>query len=328
MPTLPESTDALLRQLSAVFGDWTQGGILAPLAQAARQWLPGWRGYGFEYDDKRWTLVMYFSGLPPIPANILVQTLQIPLLPDIGYRLVDSGEIVPLAAQPLLSISAGESDSSVANCTGSLGGIVLFNGQPCLLSCNHVIYFDGQVLDPVSKQAPIIHPARSLGGSTTIATVLKNNLFNLRPGSANPGDWALASLSATASTEAWWPPQFPAGLKLTKPEPEKARDALGKKVHKVGATTGHTSGTVCTIAHAFSTGFDGIPGGPYRFKEQLRVRSSNNSPFALPGDSGALVITEDGSAVGLVCAKDDKEAIITPLEPLFQGRDIKFLLPE
>lgn len=328
MPTLPKSTDALLRQLSAVFGDWTRGGILAPLAQAAREWLPGWRGYGFEYDGKRWTLVMFFSGLPPIPANILVQTLQIPLLPDIGYRLEDSGDIIPLATQPVLSISVGNSNSPLANRTGSLGGIVLFNGQPFLLSCNHVIYFDGQVLDPVSQQAPVIRPARRLGGSKTIATVLKNSLFNFEPGECNPGDWALASLSPTASTNAWWPPQFPAGLKLTKPLPVEARAALGKKVHKVGATTGHTSGTVDIIAHAFVTGFDGIPGGPYSFNEQLRVKSSNESPFALPGDSGALVITEEGSAVGLVCAKDDKEAIITPLEPLFQGRDMKFLLPE
>ena len=77
------------------------------------------------------------------------------------------------------------------------------------------------------------------------------------------------------------------------------------RVKKVGRTTGLTFGTIeAHIVAPFPL--------PYKckhfsavvwFQGAWTVRADGAAPFALPGDSGSLVVTEDGaSAVGLVFA--------------------------
>lgn len=84
----------------------------------------------------------------------------------------------------------------------------------------------------------------------------------------------------------------------------------GMKVKKIGRTTGLTTG----IVEAY------VPTPwilPYKtlnfsakvwFTDTWTIRSSDSSePFALPGDSGSLIVTEDGSAaIGLLFAVNNK----------------------
>ena len=96
------------------------------------------------------------------------------------------------------------------------------------------------------------------------------------------------------------------------------------KVKKFGRTTGLTSG----IVEAF------VPTPwilPYRsgkfsatvwFVDTWTVRSDGSDPFALPGDSGSLVIKEDGSAaVGLLFAVNNKGqyGIIMPIDQVLSA---------
>jgi hypothetical protein len=49
--------------------------------------------------------------------------------------------------------------------------------------------------------------------------------------------------------------------------------------------------------------------------------------FADDGDSGSLVVTDQGSAVGLVFAVNDTDAVICPLDSLFSTLGLSFVLP-
>jgi hypothetical protein len=76
------------------------------------------------------------------------------------------------------------------------------------------------------------------------------------------------------------------------------------RVKKVGRTTGLTTGTVESILTPFAI--------PYKsrhfsatvwFQEMWTVRGDSGSQFALPGDSGSLVVDNSGaSAAGLLFA--------------------------
>lgn len=91
----------------------------------------------------------------------------------------------------------------------------------------------------------------------------------------------------------------------------------GMKVKKFGRTTGLTHG----VAEAKTTGNTKIPykaegfNATVYFKDFWLVRGENEKPFALAGDSGSLVVTEDGSAtVGLLFANDNRYACILPIQ--------------
>ena len=82
----------------------------------------------------------------------------------------------------------------------------------------------------------------------------------------------------------------------------------GMRVKKFGRTTGLTHGTV----EAPTVGYTKIPykaegfNATVYFKDFWMVVGDNNQPFALAGDSGSLIVTEDGNAtVGLLFAADN-----------------------
>ncbi len=96
------------------------------------------------------------------------------------------------------------------------------------------------------------------------------------------------------------------------------------RVKKAGRTTGVTLG----VCQAF------VPTPwilPYKaskfsatvwFSDTWTVRSDDADPFALPGDSGSLVVKEDGSAaVGLLFAVNNKGqyGIVVPIQSVLQA---------
>ena len=91
----------------------------------------------------------------------------------------------------------------------------------------------------------------------------------------------------------------------------------GMLVKKVGRTTGLTSGQILGVS---ATSF----GLPYKsthfsstvyFQNVWAVVTLTGEPFSAPGDSGSLVVTEDGTAaVGLIFAGGDNVSYIIPIE--------------
>lgn len=98
----------------------------------------------------------------------------------------------------------------------------------------------------------------------------------------------------------------------------------GLRVKKTGRTSALTVGVVEAfvptpwILPYKSTKFSAM----VWFKDTWTVRSAEADPFALPGDSGSLVVTEDGNgAVGLLFAANNKGdyGIIVPIQDVLNA---------
>jgi hypothetical protein len=102
-----------------------------------------------------------------------------------------------------------------------------------------------------------------------------------------------------------------------------AAPSAGLKVKKFGRTTGLTRGTIEALVPTpwilpyRSSKFNAV----VWFMDTWTVRSDDGDPFALGGDSGSLIVSEDASsAIGLFFAgnyKGDK-GIFAPIEDVFK----------
>lgn len=96
----------------------------------------------------------------------------------------------------------------------------------------------------------------------------------------------------------------------------------GMLVKKTGRTTGLTHGivTTCNAGHMpLPYTVDGFNATVY-FTDFWFITSYDNSSFALPGDSGSLVVTEDSqAAVGLLFSVAKQGACMLPLIPVLEA---------
>ena len=98
---------------------------------------------------------------------------------------------------------------------------------------------------------------------------------------------------------------------VTKPE---MLDYVSKKVFKIGRTSGLTTGTFEVI------GIEQYPirlpdGRVYMYRDLLAIKGDENKRFSLPGDSGALVYTEDFKALGFVGGGSESYTFACRAEP-------------
>lgn len=98
----------------------------------------------------------------------------------------------------------------------------------------------------------------------------------------------------------------------------------GMKVKKFGRTTGLTLGTVeAFVATPWALSYKSKKfSADVWFQNTWTVRSEDAEPFALPGDSGSLIVTEDGSAaVGLLFAVNNRGeyGIFCPIEDVLRA---------
>lgn len=76
----------------------------------------------------------------------------------------------------------------------------------------------------------------------------------------------------------------------------------GQRVRKVGRTTGLTAGVVTSVS--VNAWISTTYGQPAYFKDQFMIEPIfPYSEFALPGDSGSLVVEPNNRAIGLICAR-------------------------
>jgi hypothetical protein len=193
------------------------------------------------------------------------------------------------------------------NCTGTLGAIVQ-KGQArqlYLLSNNHV--FAG--CNHVPQNQPILAPSSNDGNPTVRAPGeigRHHEIHELRSGNpvfVNPCDADLALARATEPNEiSSWQGDDVDGYDT----PSRAANLVSvMAVKKFGRTTGLTTGEIeAKVTTPMPVTYTSKHfKGTVWFKDVWTVRSSGGSPFALPGDSGSLVVTEDATrAVGLVFA--------------------------
>jgi hypothetical protein len=218
-----------------------------------------------------------------------------------------------------LSVAVAVNGSVIPGASGTAGAIVQDpNGVRHLLSCNHVLYLNGAVLRG-RDSASVVSPAGK--GSRAVAVVREIPAFcRLTTSANNAGDFAVAELTA---------PDFRThtrGMpKLRWQRPIPASTAVGRRVWKAGAATGVTSGVVKSSEYGVSLWFDSM-NARFRFARQLLIGSEEGAAFSDAGDSGALLVTEDGAGVAMVCAQTSHGTVASPLAGLFESLDLHFVL--
>lgn len=177
--------------------------------------------------------------------------------------------------------------------TGTLGGFVTRAGQYFILSNHHVLVPSTSSPSHVA----ILQPGPGDGGKAPRDTVGELAL-SVPFASAGPNfyDVALASLAPGVSAEASYPRPIIGVL--------NGLPVANTRVWKVGRTTGFTRGIVT------ATSMDEIPiqyddGVTRVFDDQIEIEGLDG-PFSRGGDSGSLIVTENGYAVALLFAGSDR----------------------
>jgi hypothetical protein len=254
-----------------------------------------------------------FRALPPriddadIEIDLIGRVRAIPALAGAGNFYEHNGRIACGS-----SCAASGSPN-----TGTFGALLRHAHNLLALSNNHV--FGG--CNHTTKGLPLVSPS---GGDTRAGRraptefARHDQIVELRSGdpglvSLNRVDAALGIITNQASVTSWQGDEhegFDTPANIVDP-------FSGMSVKKIGRTTGLTTGIVYT--------YDDTP-WPLLYKaehfkatawftETWTIRAPNDGElFALPGDSGSLVVTEDGAAaVGLLFASNmrgDRGAII------------------
>jgi len=205
--------------------------------------------------------------------------------------------------------------SSVApareNYSGTLGALVDINGTMYALSNNHVF----SACNHVEKGMPIMSPSNSDSrqGFPPIDFSIHDQFIPLLSGDPSlmppcEVDIAIAQITEQDKVSSWQGDDIN-GYDTPR---TTTRPYTGLLVKKFGRTTGFTQGVLeCkTLPQAISyksNRFNGI----VWFTDFWTVVSTDPAePFALPGDSGSLVVTADGqNAVGLIFAGADATGI-------------------
>ena len=92
---------------------------------------------------------------------------------------------------------------------------------------------------------------------------------------------------------------------------------IGMRVKKSGRTTGITTGVVRVIKATLKVSLGDV--GEAYFADQIVTTA-----MAEPGDSGSLVVTEDGDAVGLLGAGSDQATICSRIQNVLEMLDVTF----
>src|SRR5581483_9814583 len=103
-----------------------------------------------------------------------------------------------------------------------------------------------------------------------------------------------------------------------------------KALFKAGRSTGVTEGKLKAPDTDFTMPFGNHMHVRCGFAKQLLLNPKRTGErFADDGDSGALVVTSDGLAVGLIFATDDDgDTVVCPLDGLFSKLGLSFVLPQ
>lgn len=208
---------------------------------------------------------------------------------------------------------------------GTLGCFVQTTktSSPHVLSNNHVLADEnrGKIGDP------IIQPGAYDGGSKGKDTIGRLTKFvRLKKTGANPVDCAIAHIKQSVGHDS----SNLAGLGILRGVADSPID-VGLRVGKVGRTTGTTSGRI--TAFELDNVIVGYDLGNIRFDDQIEIEGAGAGPFSQGGDSGSLIVDQQGLAVALLFAGGDQGGTNgqgltygNPIKTVFEALGVKLLL--
>ena len=94
---------------------------------------------------------------------------------------------------------------------------------------------------------------------------------------------------------------------------EKTIDYIGETVFKVGRSSDFTSG-VLDVVGLMSQSMELPDGKLYIYTNVLTVEWIDRKPFSIDGDSGALVYTKDGFALGFIIGASEGQSFVSPIQ--------------
>ena len=238
-------------------------------------------------------------------------------------------EEVPIGPGSPIRLQSNNSNLN-SRAVGTLGAIVTSKGKTYILSCNHVLNFNGRVNK--DSKAEIVSGDLSFGNYAPKIGVAGEFFVKLNRNGSNLVDCALAEVSFVQKSPApgdalpmmangpWNPPkarlqaQFPAPIKVA----ESVEPYRDQKVMKFGAVTGMTKGVVVDINADFyiDYGF-----GTFLFKNQVVIDGQGQHNFEGPfkdifatdGDSGSVLMDQQNqNPVALIFAEAGRFAVACP----------------
>lgn len=226
-------------------------------------------------------------------------------------------------------LKAGSSTGHVNVTAGTLGCFVgsRRTGEKgvYLLSNNHVVADENRS----AKGDPIVQPGPLDGGKAVSDAVAV--LHRFKPLLKNKPNVVDAGIAALAEGQSWQQldlsPFNSAYGKL-----RGLADAdIGQPVAKLGRTTGFTLGRVSAIeVDNVVVGYDM---GNLRFDNQIEIEAVDR-PFSRGGDSGSVIMTRGGKAIGLLFAGSENGGrgnhgltYANPMDTVLDGLGIDLLLP-
>ncbi|MFL6676015.1 MAG: trypsin-like serine protease [Massilia sp.] len=204
---------------------------------------------------------------------------------------------------------------------GTLGCFVRLGGANIgLLSNNHVLAGEnwGQTGDRVAHPGDIaLAPGAQIATLTRFVALLPSpSGATIAGGTAvlNDSDAAVAALQRSVSYEQ----KYLDGRAVPLPR-DIAQAQVGDRVFKVGRTTGLTFGTVAQVAAV--VGPIAYAPGPCWFRQNIVIESDDGKPFSNHGDSGSVIVREDGKVVGLLYAGNDTQTYACDIAKVFAALD-------
>jgi len=213
----------------------------------------------------------------------------------------------------LASVSLGTKIFSEEGLSGTLGCFVhTYDQQTAFLSSSHLFRTEKQkniFLSPKGNN-------RQLVGSLIRKTNLKATNQKRQK---NIVDAALVMLQSG----------IPYSSYATLPDAREIRvqgiatAKIGDQVYKLGAASGLTRGEVTGIHGSIVIQKDG---NEYYFEDAIMVHSHNDSPFAISGDSGAIVFRADGRVLGMLFAMSRNAAVLCPIDDILKEMQCALLI--
>jgi len=248
-------------------------------------------------------LVKEIKSLPPFIDGVKVRVQKIGLVSVHPYD-VEGVATEPNAYTREGRVACGGSCSTATGYAGTLGALVSREGDESLfmLSCNHVLAACNQISLGMPILAPAPHDARP-DSVLPVSIARLHEAVALQTGSlgivaACEEDVALGRILDKDRVSSWQgdPNEgYDTPTEIVDPKP-------GLRVKKFGRTTGLTRGIVDSLVadpypiHCQAKEFKGVV-----WFQNVAYVDGGDEPFAHPGDSGSLVVTDDGKgAVGLL----------------------------
>jgi len=162
---------------------------------------------------------------------------------------------------------------------GTFGAVVTTDGVLYILSNNHVLANE----NALPNGSAIFQPGLLDHGNPSKDQIAKLTRFiPVQAGGPNAVDCAIAEILKQNTASASFLPKV--GV-LKSPAPIDA--AEGMHVHKVGRTTGYTTGTVFDVSADVSVSYDL---GAVTFQDQVLIRGDGGGMFSAAGDSGSVIV--------------------------------------